>query len=263
LTIESNEAALLLFGKEENIQSALPHYKIDALLRCDDTERYDDRENIRCNLIEAYDLLMNFIAKHLPDKFYLEGDHRISLRETIFREIIVNLLIHREYTNAHPATLIIYKDRIEAKNPNKPHFYGPLHPGSFSPFPKNPTIAKLFAQMGIAEELGTGIGKVFRYSKAYAGSGNAEFREEDLFFVNLPAPTPPISPITGGITGGITILLQYIQANPGKRANEIALHLNVPPKTAEKHLSKASKAGLIEFRGPKKSGGYYAVARSS
>ena len=79
--------ALLMFGKEETIQSAIPHYKIDALLRQIDLDRYDDRENIRCNLIDAYDKLMNFVAKHLPDKFYMEGDQRISLREKIFREL--------------------------------------------------------------------------------------------------------------------------------------------------------------------------------
>jgi len=79
--------ALLMFGKDETIQSAIPHYKIDALLRKVDLDGYDDRENIRCNLIDAYDKLMNFVAKHLPDMFYMEGDQRISLREKIFREI--------------------------------------------------------------------------------------------------------------------------------------------------------------------------------
>jgi ATP-dependent DNA helicase RecG len=77
-------SALLLFGKPETIGSALPHYKIDALLRVRDTERYDDRENIRCNLVDAYDKLMQFVAKLLPDKFYLEGDQRISLRDIIY-----------------------------------------------------------------------------------------------------------------------------------------------------------------------------------
>lgn len=63
----------------------LPHYKIDALLRIRDIERYDDREHIRCNLVDAYDKLIQFVAKHLPDKFYLEGDQRISLRDIIFQ----------------------------------------------------------------------------------------------------------------------------------------------------------------------------------
>ena len=55
-------AALLLFGQPETIGSALPHSKVDALLRVRDKERYDDRVNIRCNLVEAYDLLMQFVA---------------------------------------------------------------------------------------------------------------------------------------------------------------------------------------------------------
>ena len=83
-------SALLLFGKPEAIQSAVPHYKVDALLRIKDIDRYDDRENIRCNLVDAYDRLMQFVEKHLLDKFYLEGDLRISLRDKIFREVIVH-----------------------------------------------------------------------------------------------------------------------------------------------------------------------------
>jgi ATP-dependent DNA helicase RecG len=52
--------------------------------------------------VEAYEQLMDFANRRLPDKFYLEGDRRISLRTTIFREIVANLIIHREYTNAAP-----------------------------------------------------------------------------------------------------------------------------------------------------------------
>ncbi|MDR2233077.1 MAG: putative DNA binding domain-containing protein, partial [Tannerella sp.] len=150
-------AALLLFGRDEVIQSAIPHYKIDALLRRVDNDRYDDRENIRCNLIESYDRLMAFVAKHLPDKFYLQGDIRISLREKIFREVIANILIHREYTNAYPSSLTIYKNRLETRNANRPHLYGLLTPDNFVPFPKNPHIAQIFTQIGRSEELGTGI----------------------------------------------------------------------------------------------------------
>ncbi len=82
-----------------------------------DMDRYDDRITLRCNVVEAYDKLLEFIAKHLPDKFYMIGDQRVSLREKLFREIVANMLIHREFTNAFPASLIIYNDRVETKNP--------------------------------------------------------------------------------------------------------------------------------------------------
>ena len=183
-------AALLLFGKDEVIGSAIPHYKIDALLRRLDNDRYDDRENIRCNLVDAYDHLMAFVAKHLPDKFYLQGDVRISLREKIFREIVANTLIHREYANAFPSSFIIYKDRVETKNANKPHTYGQLLPETFQPYPKNPHLAEIFTQMGRSEELGTGLRRVYKYSKVYSGSQNIIFQEEDIFIQQVPLNGP-------------------------------------------------------------------------
>lgn len=102
-------AAVLLLGKDEVIQSVLPHHKTDAILRVENVDRYDDRDDIRTNLIESYDRLMAFVRKHLPDKFYQEGEQRISLRDRIFREVVGNLLIHREFANAFPAKLIIEK----------------------------------------------------------------------------------------------------------------------------------------------------------
>jgi len=81
-------AAALLLGKDEVIRQILPYYKIDALVRKENRARYDDRDYIDTNLIEAYERLMDFVAKHLPDKFHLEGDQRVSLRAKIFREVV-------------------------------------------------------------------------------------------------------------------------------------------------------------------------------
>ena len=74
-----------------------------------ETDRYDDRDDIRCNLIESYDRLMAFIEKHVDDKFYMENEIRVSARNKLFREVVANMLIHREYSNAYPAKLIIEK----------------------------------------------------------------------------------------------------------------------------------------------------------
>ena len=112
-------AGILLLGKDELIISALPHYRTDAILRREDIDRYDDRDDIRTNLVDSYERLMQFIAKHLNDKFYLEKDQRVSLRDTIFREIVSNILVHREFSNPFPAKLIIEKQRVFVENSNK------------------------------------------------------------------------------------------------------------------------------------------------
>lgn len=182
-------AAALLLGRDEVIQDILPHFRIDALVRRHDLDRYDDRLDIRTNLLDAYDQLMAFVAKHLPDTFYLEGAQRVSLREKIFREVVANLLVHREYTNATPARFIIYADRVEVENANKPISHGPINPERFSPFPKNPNIAKFFVQLGRVEELGSGVRNVTRYLKSYRPGASAEFVEEDVFRTTVPVPS--------------------------------------------------------------------------
>ena len=154
--------------------------KTDAILRKINLDRYDDRDDIRTNLIESYDSLMAFVNKHLPDTFYLEGDIRISIRDKIFREVISNILIHRDYGNPYPAKFVIGKDKIYTENSNKPHGHGIIDPNNFSPFPKNPTIAKFFKEMGLVDELGSGVRNIHKYGKAYFGY-KPLILEEDIF----------------------------------------------------------------------------------
>ena len=176
---------ILLFGNDQLIQAALPHYRTDAILRRENIDRYDDRDDIRTNLIDSYTRLMQFAAKHLNDKFYLEKEQRISLRDKIFREVISNILIHREFTNPFPAKLVIEKDKVYAENSNKPHGNGIIDPETFSPFPKNPTIAKFFKEIGWVEELGSGVRNIYKYNKIYSGV-EPTFIEGDVFKTIIP-----------------------------------------------------------------------------
>jgi len=178
-------AGILLFGNDGLILNALPHFKTDAILRRDDIDRYDDRDDIRTNLIESYERLMQFISKHLNDKFYLEKDQRISLRDKIFREVISNILIHREFVNPFPAKLVIESGRVFTENSNKPHGNGIIDPNNFSPYPKNPIIAKFFKEIGRVEELGSGVRNIYKYNKIYSGA-EPTFIEGDVFKTIIP-----------------------------------------------------------------------------
>jgi ATP-dependent DNA helicase RecG len=63
-------AGILLLGKDDVILSAVPHHRTDLILRKVNLDRYDDRDFVATNLIESYDRVMAFIAKHLPDVSY-------------------------------------------------------------------------------------------------------------------------------------------------------------------------------------------------
>ena len=173
-------ACILLFGKEESILSVLPYYKTDAIYRKLNFDRYDDRDEIKCNLIRSYDRLMAFIEKHLDDKFYLEGVQRIDIRNKLFREAVANMLIHREYSSAYPARFIIDLDRVVTENGNNPRNYGRIDLDHMTPYPKNPVIASIFKEIGWAEELGSGVRNMKKYSVIYSGC-LPEMEDGDVF----------------------------------------------------------------------------------
>ncbi|MDD3138910.1 MAG: putative DNA binding domain-containing protein [Lachnospiraceae bacterium] len=180
-----NLAAILLLGKDEVIQSVCPAYETDALVRKVNVDRYDDREIVQTNLIESFDLLMNFIKKHLPDKFFLENENRVSLRNIIAREIVSNTLMHREYTSSYAAKLIIKNDRMYTENANRATNNGFITPDNFEPNPKNPLIASFFRNIGRADRLGSGVHKLFKYTKFYSGK-DPVFQEDDVFRIVVP-----------------------------------------------------------------------------
>lgn len=180
-----NLAAIMLLGKDDVILNVAPAYVTDALVRKVNVDRYDDREVIKTNLIESYDRLMEFGKKHLPDKFFLEDTVNKSLRNTILREMVSNVLMHREFSNSYTAKLVIEKERMYVENANRAANDGYITMDNLEPNPKNPIIASFFRNIGYADQLGSGVRNLFKYSKYYSGQ-EPEFIEGDVFRIIVP-----------------------------------------------------------------------------
>lgn len=180
-----NLAAVLLLGKDDVIQDILPAYETDAILRRNDVDRYDDRETVKTNLIDGYDRLVAFGKKHLPDPFFLEGEQRKSILGILLREMISNLMIHREFTSSYQAKFVIEKDRMFTQNANRATWEGLITPENMEPYPKNPIIASFFRNIGLADRLGSGVRNLFGYSKYYSGK-DPIMLEKDIFTITVP-----------------------------------------------------------------------------
>lgn len=177
-------ACILLFGTDEQILSVVPSFKFELVKRVENVERYDDRITLTTNLLDCMQGAYAFVEKHLPSPFYLEGTQRIDLRNHIFRELIANMLVHREYAGAAPTKLIITKDEIRAENSNKPHIRGIITPKNTTNYSKNPNIIRIFRGIGFVEDFGTGIPNLFKYCKAYCGF-EPVIEDGDLFTFTL------------------------------------------------------------------------------
>jgi len=229
-----NLAGVLLLGSEQLITSVLPNHRTDAILRVKDLDRYDDRDDIRVNLIESYDRLMTFIQKHLNDPFFLEGTQRISIRNKVFREVCSNLLMHREFGSAFPAKLIIEHGQVRTENANRPRGYGEIDPKNFSPYAKNPIISKFFHEIGLADELGSGFKNLIKYVPQYAGK-EPTFVEKDIFTTVVPIPdketsesdSVPVS-VPDGVPDKIEEILAFCKI-PRTRT-EIQEYINIASK---------------------------------
>lgn len=181
-------AAALIFGKDSTIQSILPAYKVEAMVRIQNKDRWDDRINppLRTNLIDTYLRLKQFINDKLPEKFYTEGDQRIDLRDKIFREVIGNVIVHREYTSALSTEMIITDTEVRITNPNRAYFHGVINASGFNPYPKNPNIRKFFTSFGWTDEIGSGIRNTNRYLPLYVPGAKPVFIENDTFVTEIP-----------------------------------------------------------------------------
>ena len=118
-------AGLLLFGERKRLPVLLPEMKIDAIW-FKGTERasteWHDQRTISGTLAEQYDEGMGFL-KRWNVRIQGEGSFNqtgtLEIPETVFEELLVNALIHRDYFIKDSIKLFIFDDRIEIRSPGK------------------------------------------------------------------------------------------------------------------------------------------------
>lgn len=94
-----------------------------------------------------------------------------------------------------------------------------------SPFPKNPVIARFFREIGRADELGSGVRNLLKYSKAYGGKAPV-LVEADIFRIAIAVPESGLSTVlsnAGQATGQVDawILNVLTACRTPKKSSEI------------------------------------------
>ncbi len=234
-------AAVLLLGTDDVIADVCPAYKTDAIFRKEQVDRYDDRIVVKTNLIESYDMLLAFAKKHLPDRFTLEGSLRISARDIIVRELVSNLLIHREFMNPFPAKLIIDEQGVKTENASRTLYEGRLTLGDFNPVPKNPTIASVFVNIGLAEELGSGLRNLDKYSKLYSGKVPV-LEDGDIFRAYVPVE---YGAETRGADSARILALSIVERDGFVTSASLASAAGVTARTAQRYIKKLVVDGSL------------------
>ena len=157
--------AVLLFAPERE------RYFPDAWVQCgrfrgtDKTEIFDQQDIHAC-LPDAVDAIELFLKKHAFKSARFGAMRREdvwSIPLTILREAIVNALVHSDYAQrGTPIRVAFFDDRIDIESP------GLLLPGMTVEDMKsgvsrirNPVIARVFRELHLIEQWGSGIRRIF------------------------------------------------------------------------------------------------------
>jgi ATP-dependent DNA helicase RecG len=114
--------------------------------------------------------LMRFIHSQIPaNELVGEALRREAplYPELAVRELVANAIIHQDFSIGGTGPMVeIFEGRIEITNPGRP-LIDPQRFLDAPPRSRNEKLAALMRRMGICEERGSGIDKVFRLAEVY------------------------------------------------------------------------------------------------
>ena len=124
------------------------------------------REECSGPFVETVDCCLSFLRRHTRRFEFVAGTRRDALPEypeAVLREAVVNALAHRDYgLEGATVDITVWDDRIEVRSP------GPL-PGHITidnmrdeHYSRNPRIMRVLKTIGLVEECGEGIDRMYR-----------------------------------------------------------------------------------------------------
>lgn len=153
---------LLCFGREP--QRFVPNASISAarISGVSLSAAPSDVKQIGGTLFDMFEDIARFTNLHLPIPHVIQGyqpENRPELPETALRELLINAIVHRDYTLHVPIRILIFDDRIEIRTPGVlPNgvtiaaiLLGAAH------VLRNPPIYSMFNRAGLVTHPGSGV----------------------------------------------------------------------------------------------------------
>ena len=197
--------------------------------------------------------------------------------EIAIREVIVNVIIHRQYTNVgSEVTIDIYDDRIVVTSP------GPMPSGelinkelenNIPSIRRNPILADIFARMKFMDRRGSGFDKIVNGTSRLFNDNkkHVEFYATETHF-SVVIYNANYNNVENGVTNGVIndvingalnenekIVYGAMKANPQITIAEIVQNARISRRTVERIIARLKEKELIERSGANK-GGYWKVS---
>ena len=166
-------AAYLMFKNRDSVITTIELGRFQNPITIKDTAR------TKSDILTQVDEVIGFVKKHINLEVIITGNPQNTQKwqyplEAI-REIVLNMIIHRDYRLSSDSIVKVFNDKIEFYNPGRlPENISveDLLTNNYKSTPRNKKIAEFLKDLGLIEKYGSGIGRIVGY-----------FKEE-----NLPLP---------------------------------------------------------------------------
>lgn len=255
-------AAYLLFAPHP--QDLFPNAHV-RVLRYHDVQRgtgagftLDDASDVRCegSVPRQISDAARIVGSLLPSRRALGPSGRFepvpALPRDAWLEGLVNAVVHRSYSMAGDHVRVeIFPNRLEISSPGRfPGLADPNRPLDISRYARNPRLARVCSDLGIAQELGEGIRRIFDEMRGRGLSDplytqTASSVQLTLFFADaLPAEIRDSLP-----TGALTLLDVMRRAGRPLGTGQLAEAAGIARPTASRHLQRLQHVGLVAWEG--------------
>lgn len=226
-----------------------------------------DSLSLNTDLFSEVDEVLNFIKKHLMVEYIFNGEpqrtEKFDYPVDAIREIIVNMIVHRDYRESSGSVIKMFDDRIEFFNPGRLTSgitVQDLLSGNYVSQCRNKLIARAFKEAGLTERYGSGINRILNICKNH-GIVPPVFEEIfNGFRVILYKKKANVTEdVTVNVTEDVTVkrveaLLEIIRKNPSVTVNEMARRMKVNRRTILRDLESLKLEGKISRTGSDKYG---------
>jgi ATP-dependent DNA helicase RecG len=261
-------AAQLLFGT---------HHTAIHVGRLKTRDNIIDDMVIRSPLITGVEEVMNFIKRNIMLSYRFTGElkreERWQYPLQALRELLLNAVVHKDYTNPTDVMIKIFDDSIEFSNPGR--LLGgltveDLQTNSYLPRHRNKLLAEAFYLTGDIEKYGTGFIRLRNWLKDYP---ELDYQFSDLSnFLQIRVSANKKGTEKGTergtergtekLTENQQLIFDNIRSNPHITSEELAGIVGIRADKIRINIAKLKAKGFLERIGPDK-GGYWKAKGSS
>lgn len=158
-------AGILLAGTPAALRAHVPQAEVDYYYHQTPDTEFQFRENLLRPIPALLTRLAELIQARNRFTPVQVGLFRIEVweqDEAVYREAILNALTHRDYQLRDVVHIHHFPDRLEIMNPGG--MTGGITPGNIlrhQPKRRNPLLAEVLARLGLVEQAGVGVDKMF------------------------------------------------------------------------------------------------------